>query len=320
MVSRFFLLMESQIMLTRLVSMFYNWWVAFFHLINITFLMFKQCQQFPYRKAHTIPNHNNICIKQQRKPEWVTTEVIRLKAFMPHEGCRKIADIFNRLYAEKRNTSVGKTFVYYTIQKHRYEINILRRKIRNKRPRALPKNLIWSMDLTQVTTNDNQRHILFGIIDSGTRTCLRLHNLPTKASIVLLRCLLDTIENHGKPKAVRTDNEAVFISRLFCFGLWLLNIKHQRTEICCPWMNGKIERFFGTLKRKLKLYSIVSAQTLANDLTVYRFWYNHLRTHQHLNGLTPAEVWSNTKPGSRHKPVEFSAWDSALTGIYFSPP
>jgi putative transposase len=120
--------------------------------------------------------------------------------------------------------------------------------------------------------------------------------------------LLNTIENYGKPRFIRTDNEAVFVSRLFRFGLWLLNIEHQCTKVCCPWMNGKIERFFGTLKRKLKLYTIVSAEALANDLAIYQFWYNHSRTHQHLNGLTPAEVWSNTKPASQYKPVELSAW------------
>jgi hypothetical protein len=104
-----------------------------------------------------VHSQNNYRIKQQRKPEWVTKEIIRLKAFMSHEECRKVADTFNRLYAEKRNTSIGKTFVYYTIQKHRYEIMMLRRKIKNKRPPPLPKNLIWTMDLTQ--TRDQQKSL-----------------------------------------------------------------------------------------------------------------------------------------------------------------
>ncbi|NIP27488.1 MAG: DDE-type integrase/transposase/recombinase, partial [Phycisphaerae bacterium] len=66
-----------------------------------------------------------------------------------------------------------------------------------------------------------------------------------------LRHLLDAIERYGKPKFLRTDNETVFTSRLFRFGLWLLGIKHQRTDKGCPWMNGRVERFFGTLKQKL---------------------------------------------------------------------
>ncbi|QEI12896.1 integrase core domain-containing protein [Cellvibrio japonicus] len=256
---------------------------------------------------------------KQRKPDWVKQEIIRLKAFMIHDGGRKIADTFNRLYADKRQMTVGKTFVYNTIQKHRYDIRVLRKKIKNKKPRTLPRNFVWSMDLTRITDNQHQPHNVFGIIDSGTRACLYLDKVQTKASITLLRCLLDTIENLGKPRAIRTDNEAVFTSRLFRFGLWILNIKHQRTEVCCPWMNGKIERFFGTLKRKLQHYTIHSAETVANDLAVYRFWYNHIRTHQYLNGRTPAEAWGKQTLNLNNQPIGFSAWDSALTGYYLPP-
>jgi transposase InsO family protein len=300
------------------VTVLYRWWLALCQLITITFLLFT-LQQTPCGKANAAPTKKNLRIKQQRKPACVKNEIIRLKAFMVHDGCRKIADTFNRLYEDKRQMTVGKTFVYNTIHAHRYEIYVLRRKIKSKRPRIFPKNLIWSMDLTQVTDNETQVHTLFGIIDSGTRACLLLRELPTKASIVLLRCLLDTIEKYGKPKAIRTDNEAVFTSRLFRFGLWVLNIKHQRSEVCCPWMNGKIERFFGTLKQKLQHYSIYSVETLAGDLATYRFWYNHIRTHQHLNGKTPAEVWAGVNPDAKNNPTEFSAWDSALTGYYLVP-
>ena len=32
---------------------------------------------------------------------------------------------------------------------------------------------------------------------------------------------------------------------------WALGIRHQRTEPHCPWQNGRVERFFGTLKASL---------------------------------------------------------------------
>jgi transposase InsO family protein len=176
---------------------------------------------------------------------------------------------------------------------------------------------VWATDLTQVKDRLNNVHNLFGILDSGTRACLLLTEVKTKASIMLLRCLLDTIEQFGKPAAIRTDNEAVFTSRLFRFCLWVLQIKHQRTQVCSPWQNGRIERFFGTLKRKLAFYDLDKIG-FTQDLATYRFWYNHVRTHQYLNGKTPAEVWDAKAP--RGKPKEFSVWDGALTGIYFSPP
>ena len=49
---------------------------------------------------------------------------------------------------------------------------------------------------------------------------------------------------------LRTDNEAVFTSRLFCTALQILGIAHQRNDLGCPWQNGRIERLLGTLKAK----------------------------------------------------------------------
>jgi len=130
------------------------------------------------------------------KPAWVRKELIRLKALMPHAGCRTIADCFNRRFAAKRNVTVGKTFVADLIRRHCYEIA-----------------------------------------------------LETKSSWTLVRKLAESIRRFGKPQAVRTDNEPVFTSRVFRAALLLLGIRHQRTDLHCPWQNGRVERFFGTLKR-----------------------------------------------------------------------
>ncbi|ACE83906.1 integrase core domain-containing protein [Cellvibrio japonicus] len=271
------------------------------------------------QKIKSTEKQSIIIVKRQRKPAWVKQEIIRLKAFMVHDGCRKVADAFNRLYREKQDMSVSKTYTATIIQKHAKEILLLRKTLRNRTPRPLPKNLVWSMDLTYVNDDEHIPQTILGIVDSGTRLCLQLEPIPGKASATLLRYLLDTVEKYGKPNLVNTDNEPVFTSKLFRFGLWLLQIKHQRSEVCCPWMNGKIERFFGTLKQKLKHYTPGFTENLSTDLDTFRFWYNHIRTHQNLNGLTPFEVWKNTTPHTG-KPLMFSAWDGALTGIYFSPP
>jgi len=237
------------------------------------------------------------------KPEWVKKEIIRLKALMPHEGCSTIALTFNRLYAVQRHMTVGKTYVSYTMRKHQYEIQVLRRKLKHQRPRPAPKHLIWGMDITYLTDASAQPYPILGIVDHGSRACLKLETLLTKASIRLLRCLLDTIETlgHLKPKYLRTDNEAVFTSLLFRSGLWLLGIKHQRTDVCCPWQNGKVERFYGTLKEKAKDLVFTRGDILQKELNTFRFWYNHLRPHQYLEGLTPAEVYL-----ARNKPTRYT--------------
>jgi len=62
----------------------------------------------------------------QPKPNWVKHEVMRIKAFMPHDGCRAIANVFNRLQTNKKQMTVSKTYVHNIIRKHQYEIKILR--------------------------------------------------------------------------------------------------------------------------------------------------------------------------------------------------
>lgn len=77
-------------------------------------------------------------------------------------------------------------------------------------------------------------------------------------------------------------------------ALWLLNIKHQCVDKGCPWQNGRIERFFGTLKNKLNHWEVDFFEQLNNALVPFWFWYNHVRPHQHLQGRIPAEVWQGT--------------------------
>jgi len=175
----------------------------------------------------------------------------------------------------------------------------------------MPKNLIWGLDLTFV----DQQPIL-GLIDHGTRACLSLTALRTKATIDILRAVLGAIEQFGKPKAIRTDNESMFTSRLFRLTLWLLGIRHQRTAPHPPWQNGRIERFFGTLKERLGRLDSVTVQ-LPENLHLLRIWYNHIRFHDNLDGRTPAQAWSGKSPKPGKEPLFFREWDGVLTGFYF---
>ena len=212
--------------------------------------------------------------------------------------------------------SVGKTFVAQTIQKHRYDIRVLRRKIKNRPAYGAPKGKYWGIDLTQVADAHKQPHTIFGICEHHSRLAITLKRVSNKASITLLRCLLDAIEQFGKPQIIRTDNEAVFTSRLFRFGLWLLGIRHQTTDTHCPWQNGRIERFFGTFKVKVRQILIDDAAQLDEQLATFRWWYNQVRPHQNLGGRTPAEAWLGKHPPRARHWYHVSLWNGVLNGFY----
>jgi transposase InsO family protein len=94
-------------------------------------------------------------------------------------------------------------------------------------------------------------HAILGMLDHGTRHALCLTALVNKSSWTLLGHLCLAIGRYGKPVAVRTDNERCFTSIVFTSALRCFGIRHQRSDLGCPWQNGRIERFFGTLKQML---------------------------------------------------------------------
>jgi transposase InsO family protein len=213
-----------------------------------------------------------------------------------------IAHHFNRRWKLKKQMTVSKTYVADTCRKYQYAILHARRKLKHRVPRPMPRNRVWGCDLLVKTDTDGRAHLALAILDHASRACLRLQRLSDKSSLTLIREVIAAVKRYGRPQFVRTDNEAVLVSRVFRFGLWLLGIRQQRIEPGCPWQNGRVERFIGTVKRELKQQPLTSDKDFDRKLTSIRQWYNHERPHDHLQGRTPAEVWAGinvfaAKPG-----------------------
>ena len=197
---------------------------------------------------------------------------------------------------------MSKTYVADTCRRHQYLILRARRKLKHRVPRPMPRNRVWGCDLLTKTDRQGQPHLALAILDHASRACLRLQRLTDKSSWTLLQELVQAVKRYGRPTFVRTDNEAVLVSRLFRLGLWLLGIRQQRIEPGCPWQNGRVERFIGTVKRELATEAIMNSEHFALTLREIRTWYNHDRPHDPLQGRTPAEVWAGidvfaAKPG-----------------------
>ena len=214
--------------------------------------------------------------------------------------------------------TVGKTYVADTIRRHRYEIAMRRRAIRNATPRRVPRNVVWAIDLTGKVTLDGKTRFILGILEHASRAALCLEGLLSKSSAVLIGKVVETIKRYGKPRSIRTDNESVFTSATFRFVLVLLGIGHQRSDPGCPWQNGRVERFFGTLKGTLDRLAVDSFVALGAALREFRCYYNHVRAHQNLGGATPAEAWAGIDPYVANIKDEywFEAWDGLLCGYY----
>jgi transposase InsO family protein len=265
----------------------------------------RRLQQLPVR------------VRTRRKPAWVRREVIRLKA-LTDQSCHKLAATFNRQHAALHQITVGKTWVAEVVRTHRYEIAELRRKYHRRVPAPQQRNAVWGLDFTGKADLGCTVHPVLGIIDHGSRRALALRPLREQTAIATLRALLVAAEMFGLPRTLRTDNGAVFTSRLFRFAMCWLGIRHHLSTPGCPWQNGRIERLFGTLKEKLNQFAVPDFASLEMALFQFGFWYNHVRPHQHLCGWTPADAWNGRDPYLQvpRASLVFNAWEGLLTGIY----
>jgi putative transposase len=225
---------------------------------------------------------------------------------------------FNRVFAH-REVSVSKSFVHQTLRTHAHAVWLARKAIGAAKPKAVAVNHCWGIDLTGRADAAGRIHTILGILDHGSRRVVALHIVARKCGWTLLGHLCFAVARFGRPRFVRTDNERCFTGRVFRAGLKLFGIRHQRIDLHCPWQNGRVERFFGTLKTTLRQLRFIDGETLYVFLGDFGHWYNERRPHQNLGGMTPLEAWEGTDPfhaPREPKAVEFvEGWDGLLAGF-----
>lgn len=254
-------------------------------------------------------------VHSRRKPEWVVHEVLRLKVLMGNTGCRTVAHTFNQLHGHRQLT-VGKTYVAQCIRANQYALACLRAEMRAKRPADVVVNAVWAMDLTFYGDAQGEQQIALGVLDHGSRLVTGLHTLLNKRSWTLLGHLCLAIGRYGKPRRIRTDSEVIFTSFVFTTFLKLVGIGHQRIKTCAPWQNGRMERLFGTLKPLLRQLVIPTRAALQAALDEFTLFYNHVRPHQNLGGLTPAQKCNGlSSVDLRQTPPKRSVLVQALDGL-----
>jgi transposase InsO family protein len=139
---------------------------------------------------------------------------------------------------------------------------------------------------------------LVGIVCSCARLGWAEVVLGKKALPVMFRTLkaLNVLNQRYGLRFVEmlTDNGAEFASRVnptdhpFEAMLLDLGVKHRYTRPYRPQTNGKIERFWRSLEDDLiDGATFDNLDHFANELFDYLIYYNEMRPHQALDGLTP---------------------------------
>jgi transposase InsO family protein len=146
--------------------------------------------------------------------------------------------------------------------------------------------------------NSSKRYFLVCVIDDASRIAWAEVVEDVKSLSVMFATLksinLINSEYRIQFEAVMTDNGSEFSGKEnkmhhpFERMLIELGIKHILTRPYRPQTNGKVERFWRTLNEDLiEGTTFDSIEHFKDELMQYLLYYNNLRAHQGLSGLTP---------------------------------
>jgi len=154
----------------------------------------------------------------------------------------------------------------------------------------LKPNVEWAMDFMSDSLTNGRKVRTLNIIDQYNRKCLEIaigFSMPSRKVIEILQ---RTIDEHGKPLGIRTDNGPEFTSVVFQGWLEKNNIEWVKIQKGKPQQNAIVERFNRTYREDVLdanlFYSIDAIHEITNS------WikeYNEGRPHEALNYCTPNE-------------------------------
>ena len=168
------------------------------------------------------------------------------------------------------------------------------------------RNDVWHMDMMSLKVLCFH-YTVVAILDGATRRLLCLHVYRKRPNTQqLLRQVNKSATQYGTPRHLITDHGGEFQNQ-FKDGLNELGIKLIRGPVRMPNFNGKIERFFKSLRIwQRSVWLLPMQRDLQCRLDQFRLWFNTIRAHQALGGLTPDEAWNGIEPD---EPIPIRAAD-----------
>ncbi len=175
-------------------------------------------------------------------------------------------------------------------------------------------NESWSADFKGwFRTGDGVRCEPLTISDNYSRYLFTCHAVPRITFDLVQPHFVHAFQEHGLPRAIRTDNGAPFAHRLGLGGLtrlsvWFLklDIWPDRIAVGRPDQNGRHERIHRTLAEDT---AALPAETLALQQARFDDWrqiYNTIRPHEALGQQSPGQVY---RPSPRPYPAILLPWE-----------
>jgi transposase InsO family protein len=252
-----------------------------------------------------LPGKRGPRFKTRRPDTEIELAVLRERA----KGCNKyeIHHILKPLLKDKTPSPSG----VYTILKRHGKNKLMKKEVEEKRRIIKEKaGELAHIDCHHIAKDtiakDARPYYLVCVLDSCTRIAWAEVIEDIKSLTVMfatLRCFNQAVDRYNIRYAeVLTDNGPEFgprdskkkMSHPFERMLIEMGIKHRHTRPYRPQTNGKVERFWRSLKEDLTEGTYFeSIDHFKDELMQYLLYYNQMRPHQGLNGEIPANFNEN---------------------------
>jgi transposase-like protein len=146
----------------------------------------------------------------------------------------------------------------------------------------------WHADETVIKISGKKYYIWF-IIDSETRFVLGFHLSPYRNSEQAFT-LLNSVKDLGTTTAIVSDRYSAYkvpIKAILGDSIIHIRVESFKDDISNNLIESFHHQFKAWYKTKQGFNSVESANNL---ISMFVFFYNFVRPHSSLNGLTPAQV------------------------------
>jgi transposase InsO family protein len=233
--------------------------------------------------------HNAALPKANWLLAWEIAAIISYRSLHMEEGYRRLC----YMMLDENVVAVSPSSVYRVLKRE----GLLSSPWRHQKAKGsgfaqpLRAHQHWHLDVSYINFRGTFVYLV-ALIDGYSRYIvhyeLRLSVEALDVEILLERARL---KYPGVNPVLITDNGPVFIAKEFKGYLQEVGITHRRTRFFYPQSNGKVERFFQTIKNEAtRRQSYLSLQDLEKQLADYVFYYNQSRLHSSLGYVTPMDM------------------------------
>ena len=159
-------------------------------------------------------------------------------------------------------------------------------------------NQLWQTDFTYLKVIGWGWFYLSTILDDYSRyivawklcTTMKARDVTDTLTMALQSAGLDRVKVKHKPRLL-SDNGSSYVASDLAKYLSDQDMEHVRGAPMHPQTQGKIERWHQTLKNRILLENYYLPGDLENKIGDFVAYYNHLRYHESIGNLTPADVY-----------------------------